>query len=199
MSEFYYNLKQLRNWAWVSLFLLFISLGFTATTLPEICFVTIIKLIALASALAAFYVYLEPQKLAQIDDEGIIIDHNVKLKWKDVEKVERVGKCRLCFCGREFLRFKLNKGVKYPLTFMQRLSAISKYGAFSIPLYAMTNEDAVLIEKEIDNHLKNSKIRHPQNKDRSSKKVMSTSKKEITKGTTVKKKKVTRKKIVTKK
>ena len=153
MTEFYYNRKKLKNWAIVSLIILLIALGFTATTLHELLLVSIIKIVALVSALAAFYVYLQPQKLAQIDKEGIIIDHNAKLKWEDIEAVERLG-CRCCCCaGRKFLRFKLKKGVVYPLTWMQKISATSKYGAFSIPLYAMTKEDGEAIEKEIDKYL----------------------------------------------
>lgn len=163
MTTFYYNIKKLRCWAICSLFILLISLGFTATTLPEIWLISSIKIIALISCLAAFYVYLQPQKLAQIDDEGIIIDHNAKLKWKDIEAVEHCGRC-CCYCGRKFLRFKLKKGVQYPLTWMQKISSTSKYGAFSIPLYAMTKEDGEAIEKEIEKHLKEPKAKIPAKK-----------------------------------
>jgi len=152
MKEFYYNRKKLRNWAIASLFILLIALGFVATTLPEIALITAIKLVALASALVAFYVYMKPQKLAQIDNEGIIIDHNAKLKWKDIEALEKFEGRGLC--GRSFIRFKLKSGKKYPLTFTQKLASGSKYGAFSIPLYAMTKDDAAAIEKEIKKHLK---------------------------------------------
>lgn len=152
MTEFYYDQKKLRNWAIISIVLLLIALWFPATKLYELIWVTVVKLVVLVSALAAFYVFMNPQKLAQIDEEGIVIDHNAKLKWADVEKVERV-KSRCC-CGNDFLRFKLKKGAKYPLTLMQKMSEGYKFGAFSVPLYAMTKEDAQRIEEEINKYLK---------------------------------------------
>ena len=179
MTTFYYNIKKLRRWAICSLIILLLALGFTATTLPEICLITGIKIVALISCLAAFYVYLKPQKLAQIDDEGIIIDHNAKLKWKDIESVEHFGKCHCCFCGRKFLRFKLKKGVQYPLTWMQRISSTSKYGAFSIPLYAMTKEDGQAIEKEIEKHLKEPKVMVSSKKATAKKGAKPTTKKKV--------------------
>ena len=203
MTEFYYNHKKLRNWAFVSLCLLLIALGFTATTLTEIWLVTIIKIVALISCLVAFYVYLEPQRLAKIDDEGIIIDHNAKLKWTDIEKVERFGKCCCCCCGRKFLRFKLKKGVKYPLTLAQKISSTSKYGAFSIPLYAMTEEDGKAIETEIEKHLTAKPVKKTvKSKEKTSTKkemVKKTIKKSDAKKTNSKKKSTPKKKMVVKK
>jgi len=191
MTEFYYDHNKLRTWALFSLCLLLIALGFTAPTLPEILFMTAVKIVTLISCLVAFYVYLEPQKLAQIDAEGIIIDHNAKLKWKDIESVERFGKCYCCFCGRKFLRFKLKKGTQYPLTWMQKISSTSKYGAFSIPLYAMTDKDAEAIEKEIDKHLKEPKTT-PAVKKAAPKKT-ATKKEAVIKKVTTKKKSVKKK------
>ncbi len=152
MKEFYYNRKKLRYWAVFNLILLLIALALPAITLEQLIVATVAKLLALASALAAFYVYMEPQKLAQIDEDGIIIDHNTKLYWKDVEKIEDIH-IKGCCCGRDIIRFKLKNDKKYPLTFMQKLSKNCRYGAFSIPLYAMTKEDAAKIEKEIKKHL----------------------------------------------
>lgn len=151
MTEFYYDRKKLRNWAVINIVLLLIALFFPTTKLYELIWVTVVKIVVLISTLAAFYVFMNPQKLAQIDKEGIVIDHNAKLKWVDVEKVERV-KSRCC-CGNDFLRFKLKKGAQYPLTLMQKMSEGYKFGAFSIPLYAMTKEDGFKIEEEIKKHL----------------------------------------------
>ena len=151
MKEFYYNRKMLLKWAVFSLILLIVALCLPASCLEALFLMSIVKLLALCFCLGLFYVYMNPQKLAQIDDEGIIIDHNAKLKWKDIEKVERFNKKG--FCGRDFIRFKLKKNAKYPLRPMQKLSATTKYGAFSVPLYAMTKKDAAAIEKEIEKHL----------------------------------------------
>ena len=152
MKEFYYNLKKLRYWAIFSLILLVGALFLPAENLAQLALATTAKIFALISALAAFYVYMVPQKLAQIDESGIIIDHNAKLKWEDVDKLESIHIKGICG-GRDILRFKLKKGKKYPLTMMQKLSKNCQYGAFSIPLYAMTKKDAAQIEKEIKKHL----------------------------------------------
>ena len=151
MKEFYYNKKLLRKWAIISLLMLLAVLCVSAKCLELLIWVSIVKFLALSFCLSMFYVYMNPQRLAKIDDEGITIDHNEKLKWSDIEKKERLKSS--CFCGREFIRFKLKKNAKYKLRFAQKMSAGSIYGAFSIPLYAMTKEDAALIEKEIDKHL----------------------------------------------
>ena len=50
--------------------------------------------------------------------------------------------------------FKLKENVTYPLSFMQKLCTNSPYGAFSIPLYAMTKEDKERIEQEIEKYVK---------------------------------------------
>ncbi len=149
MKVFYYNQRKLRNWAIASLFIFLISLGFTATTRPEIILVSVIKLIALLSTLLAFYVYLRPQELARIDSKGIKIDHGAMLRWSDIQAIE---KRKIGFWGRKILKLKIKAEKKYPLTFMQKISSFSKYGAFSIPLYAMTKEDALAVEEEIGAH-----------------------------------------------
>lgn len=196
MTEFYYDRKKLRNWAIVSIILLLIALWFPAVKLYELIWVTAVKIVVLISALAAFYVFMNPQKLAQIDKEGIVIDHNAKLKWDDVEKVERI-KSR-CSCGSDFLRFKLKKGVTYPLTLMQKMSESSKFGAFSIPLYAMTKEDALKIEEEIKKHLSEPKEK-AEVKQAAPKKVTKPAVKKTPVKKTATKKAVTKKKPVTKK
>jgi len=151
MKEFYYNRKLLRNWAFVSLIMLLLAFSFKSPSFDLLFFEGFVKMLALCFCLSMFYVYIRPQRLAKIDDEGIVIDKNVKLKWSDIEKAERFH--RVGVLGRDFIRFKLKKSAKYRLRNMQKLSAMSKYGAFSIPLYAMTKDDAALIEKEIYKHL----------------------------------------------
>lgn len=151
MKEFYYNRKLLRNWAFVSLIMLLFAFSFKSPSFDLLFFEGFVKMLALCFCLSMFYVYIRPQRLAKIDDEGIVIDKNVKLKWSDIEKAERFK--RVGVLGRDFIRFKLKKSAKYRLRNMQKLSAMSKYGAFSIPLYAMTKDDASLIEKEIYKHL----------------------------------------------
>lgn len=151
MKEFYYDRKLLRNWTIVSVIILLLAFSFRSTSFDLLFFEGFVKMLSLCFCLSMFYVYMKPQRLAKIDDEGIIIDKNVKLKWSDIEKAERFK--RVGVSGRDFIRFKLKKSAKYRLRNIQKLSALSKYGAFSIPLYAMTKDDAELIEKEIYKHL----------------------------------------------
>lgn len=163
MVKFYYNRKKLRNWAIFNLFMLLIVLPMSAGCLSWLFFISIVKVIVLLSALAAFYVYMCPQVLAEIDKKGIKIDHNALLKWEDIKKAQKI-KVRGCCLGRDIIRFELKEKAIYPLTFMQKISKSSVYGAFSIPLYAMTKEDAESIEKEIDNHLQKNPAKRLVNK-----------------------------------
>ena len=150
MKEFYYNRRKLRNWLLISILMLIAVFGVSPAVCGNVIFGHIVRVMVFCFFWSMLYVYLWPQKLAQIDDEGIIIDKNAKLKWSDIEKKERIQSKG--FCGRSFIRFKLKKKAKYRLRLMQKISATSKYGAFSIPLYAMTKQDAKAIEKEIDKH-----------------------------------------------
>lgn len=151
MKEFYYSRRKLRHWFLISLLILLISLSFSAVSSELVFLNSVVKLIALCFFCGMLYVYVWPQRLAKIDDEGIIIDRNAKLKWSDIAKVEHFN--AKCCCGRSFIRFKLKKNAQYRLRLMQKISATSKYGAFSIPLYAMTKQDATAIEKEITKHM----------------------------------------------
>lgn len=151
MKEFYYNKKMLLRWAICSFILFGVSFLVSSNMTAFAALVCIVRLLALSFCLGMVYVCVKPHRLARIDEEGITIDSNVKLKWSDIEKVEHL-KCK-CFCRRDFMRFKLKKSAKYQLRIMQKISAMSKYGAFSIPLYAMTSNDAIAIEQEIMKHL----------------------------------------------
>ncbi len=149
VKEFYYDRKKLCIWAVLSLVVLWFALHFFATTFIENVFVILVKVIGILAAISAWYVYLKPQRLAKISSEGIIIDKNELLKWKDVDFAEKIKSGHF---GRSFIRFKLKKNADYNLRPMQKFSRASRYGAFSVPLYAMKKDDALEIEKEIEKH-----------------------------------------------
>ena len=114
-------------------------------------FVSVIAVLCLISFSASLYVVVFPQCLAQIDDEGIKIDHNAKLSWGDIESAEqkRVSVCM----HRDIIVLTVKDGVKYRRRFMQYMSAKSPYGEFSIPFYAMTADDVKAVTAELKKHI----------------------------------------------
>ena len=54
----------------------------------------------------------------------------------------------------EIIAITPKEGVAYRRTLMQHLSRRSPYGEFSIPLYAMTEEDRETILKAMEKHIK---------------------------------------------
>lgn len=114
-------------------------------------FVSVIAVLCLISFSASLYVVVFPQCLAQIDDEGIKIDHNAKLKWSEIESAEqkRVSGCM----HRDIIVLTVKDGVKYRKSIMQYISAKSPYGEFSIPLYAMTADDVAAVTAELKKHI----------------------------------------------
>lgn len=149
MTEFYYDRKKLCVWAVFSLIVLWFALHFFATTFIETVLVDFIKIVCILAAFSAWYVYLKPQRLAKITSEGIAIDKNELLKWKDVDYAEKLSSGSF---GRSFIKFNLKDSAKYDLRLMQKFSKTSCYGAFSVPLYAMKKDDALKIEKEINKY-----------------------------------------------
>ena len=109
----------------------------------------ILSLSALASSV---FVMLFPQPLAEINSKSIKIDHNQPLKWQDVEIAEEIQTNKLT--KRTIIVLHTRIGARYKLTFMQKLCKNSLYTPFSIPLYAMTENDAKTIRKLIQKYAK---------------------------------------------
>lgn len=151
MEVFYYDRRQLLLWlAFNALLLLMVVL--TGQCCPlNLGLISVAAFVCLISFSASLYVVLFPQKLTQINHEGIKIDHNALLKWEDIAKAEKVmvhglGK-------REIILFTLKDEGAYRLTLTQKLTRKSPYGAFSIPLYAMTASDADKIFNDIEKYI----------------------------------------------
>ena len=100
-----------------------------------------------AAFIALFFViwvllYCLKHKMAIIDDEGIKIDHNNKLRWKDVKDAEIVD-VRCCFMKKKVLSLNPKKNIKYEYSFLQKNNC---FPPFSIPLYDIVSPaDAVEI------------------------------------------------------
>lgn len=152
MVKFYYDNIKLQKLLLLNAVLLSAVITVGNYTPQYMWFVSVVAVLCLISFSASLYVVVFPQCLAQIDDEGIKIDHNAKLNWNDIESAEqkRVSGCM----HRDIIVFKLKDGVKYHKSLMQYISAKSPYGEFSIPLYAMTADDVKAVTTELKKHIK---------------------------------------------
>lgn len=74
------------------------------------------------------------------------------MPWKSVRSIRKIKLGKGIF-SKSILRLTPRSLGSYRLNFMQKISAKSEFGSFSIPLYAMNNKDAQRIEKEIHAHL----------------------------------------------
>ena len=152
MSTFYYDNQKLQKLVLFNAVLLSLVI-FAGNICPEhMGFISSIAVLCLISFSASLYVVVFPQRLALIDEEGIKIDHNAKLKWEEIAKAEH-KKVKGCM-NREIITLSVKDGVKYRRRFMQHLSKHSPYGEFSIPLYAMTEEDKKAVVQELSKYIK---------------------------------------------
>jgi len=113
---------------------------------------TLAVFLCISATAAAAFVFFFPQNLAVISDRMIKIDHGFPLQWKDMLQAEELCTNRLC--GRKIIVFRMKEGFKCPLTFMQRLCKNSCFTPFSIPLYAMEQNEQEKIRKEIAARIK---------------------------------------------
>ena len=107
-------------------------------------FVIVLSVLAL---LGSLFVVIFPQRLALLTNEGITIDHNETLKWKDIEIAKEV-KANYLY-PQPAIALLTKEGVEHKLTFMQIICKNNLFTSFSIPLYAMKKEDATKIQKII--------------------------------------------------
>ena len=150
---FYYSRRKLGYYLLYNLGLLALALLFTWSIFPKYepvyYFALITCCISILSALLAFLIRFA---VITITDEGIKIDHNQPLKWSQIKKVEKTSTDD-CFFAKEFLKITPQKIADYKMSFTQKISKHTHFGAFSIPLYAMDEKDAQKIEKLIKEHI----------------------------------------------
>ena len=172
IQTFYYSRKKLGLYLLFNLVLLALSVIFTLTVFPEYPAVYYFAIgSCLLSVIGAFIVFAIPMPLAIITAESIKIDRADPLPWKSIRSVRKVrlGKGLL---SKSILRLTPRSLGSYHLNLMQRISAKSEFGSFSIPLYAMTNTDAQKIETAIKEHLLTSSPQMPTAKKASAKKTI---------------------------
>ena len=152
METFYYDNRQLQKLVFLNAVMLCLVI-LAGNACPNcLWWISIVSVLCLVSFSASLYVVIFPQRLALVNDEGIKIDHNATLKWTDIAKAEQ--KRASGFLKREIITIIPKEGVAYRRTLMQHLSGRSPYGEFSVPLYAMTGEDAKAIIKAMEKHIK---------------------------------------------
>ena len=154
IRKFYYSRKKLGLYLLFNIILLALAVLFTLSIFPEYPAVYYFAIgSCIMSLISALIVFIIPLPLAVINAESIKIDRGSPLLWKYVESVEKIKLNRNIF-SKYILRINTSKLKHYRYTFMQKISSCSEFGAFSIPLYAMTPSDARAIERTIRSHLK---------------------------------------------
>ena len=154
---FYYSRRKLGIYLLFNLGLLALAILFTWSIFPDYQIVYYFALTACSlSILSSLFVFLVRLPLAVISDSDIKIDHNEPLKWSQIKSVEKVN--LKCFnFDRPLLRIIPQKIEHYHMTIMQYLAGNTKFGSFSIPLYAMSDKNAKEIEKLINSYTSKSK------------------------------------------
>ena len=146
---FYYSRRKLGYYLLFNLGLMILALLFTWSIFPKYEPVYYFALITCCiSILSALFVFLIRFSVVTTTDEGIKIDHNNLLKWSQIKKIEKITMDEYLF-AKEFLKITPQKINHYKMSFMQILNRHSRFGPFSVPLYAMEEKDAKKVEKLI--------------------------------------------------
>ena len=156
IQTFYYSRKKLGLYLLFNLLLLALAVIFTLTVFPEYPAVYYFAIgSCLLSVVGAFTVFVLPLPLAIITAESIKIDRAAPLPWKSIHSIRKVQLGKGIF-KKTIIRLTPRSLGNYHLNLMQKISAKSKFGSFSIPLYAMNNKDAQKIERVIREHFSKS-------------------------------------------
>ncbi len=152
-NVFYYSRKKLGLYLLGNFTLLVLAALFTALIFPDY---PVIYYFALAtcvlSLFCSVYVFLFPQPVAVVSEQGIKIDRANPIAWQQIKKVNKKSFKNFAW-AKEILQIETVKLPKYKYNLMQKLCMHSKFGAFSIPLYAMNDNDARDIERLVSARL----------------------------------------------
>ena len=150
--NFYYSRKKLFELFVLSLLVFGVALYSVYFFSMRVGVATVILCFPILFVWASLYVFLCPPRVAKIDKRAIQIDRAVPLLWSDVKSAHKTTSNPVC--GRDIIVFELKPRVIYPLTWMQEFCKSTRFTAFSIPLYAMSEKDQKAICKEIAKHCK---------------------------------------------
>ncbi|MBR6663846.1 MAG: hypothetical protein IKL33_03355, partial [Alphaproteobacteria bacterium] len=151
-KTFYYSRKKLGAYLVFNIILLTLAVLFTLTVFPDYPSAYYFALISCAISLTgALFVFLARLPLAIITPECLKIDRNKPLLWGQITGIKKIKISKFPF-SKSILRIETIPLKEYRYSFMQKISAKSEFGAFSIPLYAMSKKDAKQIERIIRQH-----------------------------------------------
>ena len=156
---FYYSRHKLGMYLLFNLFLFALAILFTLSIFPDYPIVYYFALLASGlSVCASIIVFSIKFPLAEIDETYIKIDHNQPLGWNQIKSVEHIEFNHLGF-SRPIIKITPKNSIKYKMSIMQKIVGNSQFGAFSIPLYAMTDKNAKKIENLINKQLSTTKAK----------------------------------------
>jgi hypothetical protein len=150
---FYYSRRKLGLYFLFNVGLLALAILFTWSIFPDYQPIYYFALITCGiSLIGSVLVLCIRLPVAKLDDVGIQIDHNQILPWSQIQSVDKISEhCWLI--TKDFLKIEPKHLTDYQMTFMQKISAQSRFGAFSVPLYAMDEHSALQIEKLIAHYM----------------------------------------------
>ena len=151
---FYYSRKKLGLYLLGNFSLLLLASLFTILIFPDYPLFYYFALITcIISLLCATYVFVFPQPVVVVSEQGLKIDRANPITWQQIKKVNKLTFGKSLWV-KNILQIQTQKMPKYKYNFMQKLCMHSKFGAFSIPLYAMNDNDAKDVERLLSSHLK---------------------------------------------
>lgn len=159
---FYYSRKKLGLYLVFNIILLALAVLFTLTIFPDYPAVYYFAVgSCVISLLGALVVFVLPLRLAVITPLTIKIDRAAPLKWSDISKISKVKVGKSLF-AKNILRLETGKLRGYHMNLIQKITSNSQFGAFSIPLYAMSADTARDIERIIRKY-QAAELSHPKN------------------------------------
>lgn len=151
---FYYSRRKIGLYLLLNFGLLALAALFTWSIFPDYTPIYLYALIACAISLfSTLIVFIFPMPLAVLDDNQIKIDHNNPLRWSQIKRLEEQD-VECLGVNRSILKIIPTSLPNYKKSLMQKITDSSRFGMFSIPLYAMDEKSAKRITKLIKDHLK---------------------------------------------
>ena len=166
---FYYSRRKIGLYLLLNFILLILAGLFSWSVFPDYAPIYFYAIIACSiSLISTIVVFAFPMPLAVLDDTKIKIDHNEPLLWSQIKRLEELDGCCFGF-NRSLLKIIPKALPNYKKSFMQKITDSSRFGMFSIPLYAMDEKSAKEITKLIIYHINQQKKPKPSKKTKTKK------------------------------
>ena len=160
-QTFYYSRNKIGLYLLFNIGLMALALIFTWSVYPDYKLIYYFALITCSlSIINCIFVYLMHLPAVEISKKGIKIDQNQPLRWDQVKSVKKKEYAHLGL-KKYFLKIEAQKIGDYKFRLMQQIAKHSRFGAFSVPLYAMEDADAKKAEKLIKEYTATSTVSTP--------------------------------------